>query len=79
MRSIKIGGIVAAPVTATRKLLKSAFCNPGWASNDKYKVGGPGNTVILSLLMRLNTSSASNIDCGNIVAPASKQLTQPAL
>ncbi|MNP18544.1 hypothetical protein D3C76_1110310 [compost metagenome] len=79
MRSIRLGGMLAEPVTATRRLDRSVSARRGWASSDRYKVGAPGSTVTRSRAMRSNTSSASNTAWGRMVAPAIRHVSQPAL
>ena len=56
MRSISTGGMVAAPVTAMRRLDRSVVASLGCASIVRYKVGGPGSTVMRSAAMRSNTA-----------------------
>ncbi|MNV93238.1 hypothetical protein D3C71_1879060 [compost metagenome] len=79
MRSIRLGGMLAEPVTAMRRLDRSVSARRGWASNDRYRVGAPGSTLMRSRAMRWNTTSASNTACGRMVAPAIRQVSQPAL
>ncbi|MNL80677.1 hypothetical protein D3C87_2075890 [compost metagenome] len=62
-----------------RRLDRSVSASFGCASIDRYRVGGPGNTLMRSAAMRWNTASASNTACGRTVAPPIRQVSQPAL
>jgi hypothetical protein len=76
IRSTSGTGTTAAPVTASRSVDSSA---PGRSSMVWKIVGGPGMTVIRSLATTSAARFASNVACGTIVAPVSRQTRMPAL
>ncbi|MNZ87399.1 hypothetical protein D3C78_1062550 [compost metagenome] len=79
MRRTISTGTEAAPVTATRKELRSYSWRCGWLRIDWYSVGGPGSTVIFSRAMRSSSTGTSNTCCGRMQQPRISAASQPAL